>query len=216
MGKVLLSSWLVTNVWQRFTWDVRWPLSVKIMPVNQIMLHMHIYKTNTGARAFPSCAPSLWNNLALSVCSVISDATFKKHLKTHLFDLAFPFNHQHTWQLIDAIEMFHQFSYWTLIWLSRHPVWLHQGYWRYRNLIDWLIDSKNWLEPKAFIENMRNDWGHSNGYYLTMLINNFKNPKQSAPINQSHFYSTNIPSVARLSGSRAISVFKREVDKAIL
>ena len=47
-------------------------------------------KTNTGAKAFHSCAPSLWNNLPLFVCSAISVATFKKHLKTHLFDLAFP------------------------------------------------------------------------------------------------------------------------------
>ena len=47
-------------------------------------------KTNTGARAFHSCAPSLWNNLPLSVRSASSVATFKKYLKTHLFDLAFP------------------------------------------------------------------------------------------------------------------------------
>ena len=47
-------------------------------------------KTNTGARGFHSCAPSLWNNLSLSVHSASSVATFKKYLKTHLFDLAFP------------------------------------------------------------------------------------------------------------------------------
>ena len=47
-------------------------------------------KTNTGARAFHSRAPSLWNNLPLSVRSAISVATFKKYMKTHLFDLAFP------------------------------------------------------------------------------------------------------------------------------
>ena len=47
-------------------------------------------KTYMGARAFHSCAPSLWNNFQLSVCSAISVAIFKKHLKTHLFDLAFP------------------------------------------------------------------------------------------------------------------------------
>ena len=47
-------------------------------------------KTNTGARAFHSCAPSLWNNLALSVHLASSVATFKKYLKTHLFDLAIP------------------------------------------------------------------------------------------------------------------------------
>ena len=46
-------------------------------------------KTNTGARAFHCCAPSLWNNLPLSVRSASSVATFKKFLKTHLFDLAF-------------------------------------------------------------------------------------------------------------------------------
>ena len=47
-------------------------------------------KTINGARAFHSCAPSLWNNLPLSVRSASSVATFKKYLKTHLFDLAFP------------------------------------------------------------------------------------------------------------------------------
>ena len=43
-------------------------------------------KTNIGVRAFHS----LQNNLTLSVRSAISVATFKKYLKTHLFDLAFP------------------------------------------------------------------------------------------------------------------------------
>ena len=47
-------------------------------------------KTNTGARAFHCCAPSLWNNLPLRVRSASSVATFKKYLKIHLFDLAFP------------------------------------------------------------------------------------------------------------------------------
>ena len=47
-------------------------------------------KTNTGARAFHCCAPSLWNNLPLSVRSAISVATSKKYLKTHLSDLVFP------------------------------------------------------------------------------------------------------------------------------
>ena len=42
-------------------------------------------KTNAGARAFHCCAPSVWNNLPLPVHSAISVATFKKHLKTHLF-----------------------------------------------------------------------------------------------------------------------------------
>ena len=40
-------------------------------------------KTNTGQLL------TLWNNLPLSVPSATSVATFKKYLKTHLFDLAF-------------------------------------------------------------------------------------------------------------------------------
>ena len=47
-------------------------------------------KTNAGARALHSCTPSLWNNLPLSVRSATSVTTFRKRLKTHLFDLAFP------------------------------------------------------------------------------------------------------------------------------
>ena len=47
-------------------------------------------RTNTGARAFSSCAPSLWNNLPLSVRSATSVATFRRRLKTYLFDLALP------------------------------------------------------------------------------------------------------------------------------
>ena len=51
-----------------------------------ITLSVPRIKTNTGARAFSSFAPSLWNNLPLSVLS----ATFRRRLKTYLFDLAFP------------------------------------------------------------------------------------------------------------------------------
>ena len=54
-----------------------------------ITLSIPRIKTNTGARACSSCAPSLWNNLPLSVRSVTSVATFRRRLKTYLFDLAF-------------------------------------------------------------------------------------------------------------------------------
>jgi len=47
-------------------------------------------KTVTGSRAFSSCAPFLWNSLPLSLRSQTSPACFRKHLKTYLFDLAFP------------------------------------------------------------------------------------------------------------------------------
>ena len=47
-------------------------------------------KTVTGSRAFSYCAPSLWNSLPLSLRSSQSVPSFRKHLKTHLFGLAFP------------------------------------------------------------------------------------------------------------------------------
>ena len=55
-----------------------------------ITLSIPRIKTNTGARAFSSCAPSLWNNLPLSIRSATSVATFRRRLKTYLFDLVFP------------------------------------------------------------------------------------------------------------------------------
>ena len=97
-------------------------------------------KTNTGARAFHSCAPSLWNNLPLSVCSAISLATFNKHLKTHLLTWPFPHRHQHAQWPVDITELFLQFCCWTLIRLSCHWAWLRRGYRCYTNLIDWLIE----------------------------------------------------------------------------
>ena len=99
-------------------------------------------KTNTGARPFHSCVPSLWNNLSLFARSAISVATFMKYLKTHLFDLASPPPHRyrHSPWPVDVTELFPRFCCWTLIRLSRHWAWLRQGYWRYRSLIDWLID----------------------------------------------------------------------------
>lgn len=47
-------------------------------------------KTVTGSRAFSYCAPTLWNSLPLSLRSLHTVASFRKHLKTYLFDLAFP------------------------------------------------------------------------------------------------------------------------------
>ena len=56
-----------------------------------ITLSVPRIRTNTGARAFSSCAPpSLLNNLPLSVCSATSVANFRRRLKTYLYDLAFP------------------------------------------------------------------------------------------------------------------------------
>ena len=55
-----------------------------------ITLSIPRIKTNTDARAFSCCTHSLWNNLPLSVRSATSVATFRRRLKTYLFDLASP------------------------------------------------------------------------------------------------------------------------------
>ena len=56
--------------------------------------------------------------------------------------LTWPFPHRYRpapWP-VDVTELFPRFCCWALIWLLRHWAWLRRGYWRYRSLIDWLID----------------------------------------------------------------------------
>ena len=107
-----------------------------------INLSIRWVKNDIGASVFQCCAPSLWINLLLSVCSATSVATFRKHLKTPLFDLAFspqrPAHPMAHWCYGSAS------SIWLLntIWLSHSWAWLCQGYWRYRNLIDWLNNGR--------------------------------------------------------------------------
>ena len=46
--------------------------------------------TNMGTRAFAVGAPTLWNMLPSSVKSVENIAKFRRHLKTYLYNLAYP------------------------------------------------------------------------------------------------------------------------------
>jgi hypothetical protein len=55
-----------------------------------LLLSVPRVKTKTGKRAFSSSAPTLWNSLPVNLRSATSVAIFRKHLKTYLFDLAFP------------------------------------------------------------------------------------------------------------------------------
>ena len=63
--------------------------------------------------------------------------------------LTWPFSHRHrhAWWPVDVTEPFRRVCCRPLIWLSHHWAWLCRGYWRYRNLIDWLfMQSQNtWL-----------------------------------------------------------------------
>ena len=57
-------------------------------------------RTNTGTRAFNSCAHSLWNKLLLSVRS----ATFRRHLKTYLLTWPSPCRHRCAQRPVDVTE----------------------------------------------------------------------------------------------------------------
>ena len=47
-------------------------------------------KLNLGKRAFSVAAPIIWNELPTTLKSCESLASFRKHIKTHLFKIAFP------------------------------------------------------------------------------------------------------------------------------
>ena len=59
----------------------------------------------------------------------------------HTFS-TWPYPRRHRCALlpVDVTERLQRLRIWTPIWLLRHWAWLRRGYWRYRNLIDWLID----------------------------------------------------------------------------
>ena len=46
-------------------------------------------RTQFGRRAFSVCSPDVWNSLPPSVRTVDSNSSFRRALKTHLFQLAF-------------------------------------------------------------------------------------------------------------------------------
>ena len=51
-----------------------------------------------------------------------------------------PRRHRCAQLTVDVTEWLQRLCIWTPIWLLRHWAWLRRGYWRYKNLIDWLID----------------------------------------------------------------------------
>mgnify|MGYP001813391687 CR=1 FL=1 len=55
-----------------------------------LLLSVPRIKTKTGTRAFSVCAPVMWNSLPISVRSAESVSVFRRRLKTHLFESAFP------------------------------------------------------------------------------------------------------------------------------
>ena len=51
------------------------------------------FKTQFPAKAFRDAAPRTWNDLSAHVRSATSASSFRKQLKTHLFDVAYTINH---------------------------------------------------------------------------------------------------------------------------
>ena len=114
-------------------------LATSLRSNKEITLPVPRIKTNADAKAFRSCTPSLWNSLPLAVCSAPSVASVKRRHNTYLFDLILILPLYTHRRPVDVTVEF------IALLLLRHWAWLRRGYWRYRNLIVWLID---WLIEK--------------------------------------------------------------------
>ncbi len=47
-------------------------------------------KTKAGTRAFSAAAPTIWNSLPVNIKSAENIVTFRRHLKTYLFNITYP------------------------------------------------------------------------------------------------------------------------------
>ena len=67
-------------------------LAIHQPPYLASLVHFSIPRTklNLGKRAFSVAAPIVWNELPTTLKSCESLASFRKHLKTYLFKIAFP------------------------------------------------------------------------------------------------------------------------------
>ena len=88
---------LLSNNFGILNWFCHWHLSIvyslpsrSLRSNRGITLSIPRNKTNTCARAFNSCVPSLWNNLPLPVRSANLVATFRRHLQNIPFRLGLP------------------------------------------------------------------------------------------------------------------------------
>ena len=53
------------------------------------LLNLPSLSTDFARRSFSYAAPKIWNSLPTEISSCNSEATFKKHLKTHLYKNCF-------------------------------------------------------------------------------------------------------------------------------
>ena len=111
------------------------------------------FQTNQGGRAFHACTPSLYHNIPWSLHPAPSIATFRKRLKTRLFDWGPVINSSMPdgWP-VNVIDCFINFSLdtdWAVILLSLalRGYWLHWCDWTSEPL--WISDS---------LQNLSENW----------------------------------------------------------
>ena len=101
-------------------------------------------KTNTDARAFHRVLRLFGITsycLSIQPFQLLPSKSISGHIS---LTWPFPHRHQHARWPVDVTELFLRFCCWTLTQLSRHWAWLHRGYWRCRNLIDWSFLTQGW------------------------------------------------------------------------
>jgi len=76
-------------------------LTDMMVPVSQLAGRSHLrsahkgtydtprISTTFGSRSFSYAAPHAWNQLPADICLISTVSTFKQHLKTHLFNIAY-------------------------------------------------------------------------------------------------------------------------------
>ena len=64
--------------------------SRQLRSTNSNPLYIPRVKTKAGTRAFSVAAPTVWNSLPASVKSQGNIVSFRQHLKTYLFNAAYP------------------------------------------------------------------------------------------------------------------------------
>ena len=118
---------------------ILWPISLLISLPDVTNLPKYLYSVISSNCSASIITPVLSVLLATSLNQILVfffffqlhsiSLTFIVHIfQQHIFQFLFTFSKQY--YVIDL----------SLIWLSRHWVWLCRGYWCYRSLMDWLID----------------------------------------------------------------------------
>jgi len=72
-------------------YTVAWQCIIQVCLITAQRGHFDIPRSRTafGSRSFSTAAPLAWNELPADICDITTTVTFKKHLKTLLFNVAY-------------------------------------------------------------------------------------------------------------------------------